>query len=122
MSVKPGVGGHLLGPGCYANLGCHESKIKLYLMSRDPGIDGKGKRTFFESFGFSRHRPDELIAALLLHGGTALIDDAYVDHWGEHWECTGPFRCPDGRTPKVRTVWIKRPGENHPNFVTAVPD
>ncbi|QRE75338.1 DUF6883 domain-containing protein [Methylobacterium aquaticum] len=116
MSIKPGVGGYLLG------LRCDKSKIKLYLMSSDPGIDGKGKRAFFESFGFSRNKPDELMGALLLHGSRTPIDDAYVDRWGEHWECTGPLLCPDGRLPTVRTVWIRRPGENDPTLVTAVPD
>jgi len=33
----------------------------------------------------------------------------------------GPLRCPDGRSPLVRTVWFAEQDDEIPRLVTAIP-
>ncbi len=97
-------------------------KVTHYLMSDLPNVDGKGKRAFFEAFGFSRNKPLDLVRALESHGRSHPIVDHYEDEWGERWEVLGRFPCPDGRLPVVRTAWIRRSGDAMPMLVTVMPD
>ncbi|WP_162561330.1 DUF6883 domain-containing protein [Methylobacterium terrae] len=113
----------LLAVGDYLpDVHCPLVKVTGYLLSPDPRVDGQGKRAFFEAFGFKREHPGALISALEIHGVENPVVRCRKDEWGFYWECSGPLKCPNGREPTVKTVWILRPGQEIPSLVTAVPD
>jgi hypothetical protein len=97
-------------------------KVTHYLMSDLSHVDGKGKRAFFEAFGFSRNKPLDLARALESHGRCHPIVEHYEDEWGERWEVLGELLCPDGRLPIIRTAWIRRSGDAVPMLITVLPD
>lgn len=97
-----------------------KEKITRYLLDLEHPQGGP-KARFFLAFGFSIDRPDEMIAALAGH----FLDDAPSRRLEEPGKLPklvfeGTIRAPDGRSPRVRTVWwIEDEREAH--FVTAVP-
>ena len=96
-------------------------KITHYLLS-GTSTKGAAKAAFFEQFGFRRNQPGVLERALRTHVETQDIDRKFTSPWGVKYEISGPMPAPDGRVPKVRTVWIIDTGATVPRFVTAVPD
>jgi hypothetical protein len=41
--------------------------------------------------------------------------------YGLRYTVDGPMRAPDGRAPRVRTVWIVEPGDISARLITAHP-
>ena len=41
--------------------------------------------------------------------------------FGTKYQIDGPLRCPDGRLPAIRSVWIVDVGTNYPRLITAHP-
>ncbi len=82
--------------------------------------DGGPKARFFLRFGFSPDRPDILAAALVGHAAGL---EATISQRPNalNYVVTGPISTPDGRAPRIRTVWQVRDGESTPRFVTAFP-
>ncbi len=109
MPTIPGIAGAVVPP----------EKLSGYLLDiHHP--EGGAKARFFLRFGFSPDDPETLAAALVAHaeGLEATVSqrpNALV------YVVTGPISTPDGRTPRVRTVWQVRDGESVPRFVTAFP-
>ncbi len=94
-------------------------KVTHYLL--DVGhIVGGPKARFLMRFGFTPQRPQVLIDALMAHGQTLEATPLPGTATGVKYVLIGPLSSPDGRNPKVRTVWIVRHGETVPRFVTAV--
>jgi hypothetical protein len=83
--------------------------------------DGSPKAKFFESFGFSRARPDELRAALIAHAAQYDVVSSRQTEFGEIFEIVGRLNSPDGRNPFVKAVWMIDLGTRTPRLVTAVP-
>jgi hypothetical protein len=97
-----------------------QRKILEYLLNFDH-VDGAAKAGFFTRFGYSRENWSALADALRRH---ALLQPVVSRRHGEHgelFEITGPISTPDGRNPRITSVWIVLGGEFDPRFVTAVP-
>ncbi len=94
-------------------------KLSGYLLNAAHRV-GAPKLRFLESFGFSRDRPDEVLAALLAHGGA---NPATVKStpFGLRYEVDGPLQTPSGLAPAVRTVWQEHDDGARLRFVTMVP-
>ena len=96
-----------------------EGKVVGYLLSSHHP-DGRSEAAFFGSFGFSTARW-ELLAEALRDQGTngEVISLATSDH-GTRYSVDGVLETPDGRSPRLRTVWlIDERGE--PRLITAHP-
>lgn len=79
------------------------------------------KATFFMRFGFRAERWEELAEALRLVGiSNPLVNSEQSAH-GARYTVDGLLQAPDGRTPKVRTVWILAPRRRGPRLITAHP-
>lgn len=98
-----------------------DRKIVGYLLDAAHPVGGP-KAAFFASFGFSIDKPEVLAERLREH---VLQNDAVAlppTRHGTKYEVRGPLFCPDGRQPRVKSIWMIRTGETHPRLVTAVPD
>lgn len=111
----------MTGPdGIPSRYAVRTEKITRYLLSLEHPR-GAAKARFFLAFGFSADRPAEMIDALAGH----FIDEApsrliAVPGRAQRIVFEGAIRSPDGRDPRVRSVWwIDADGVAH--FVTAVP-
>ena len=97
-----------------------ERKIGEYLLSATHLV-GRHKLRYFESVGFSRHRPEELTAAV-----RALAVDGTVTHllqsrYGTRYIVDGVVVSPAGAIVSLRTVRIAPALGAVPRFVTAYP-
>jgi hypothetical protein len=99
----------------------HDRKITAYLLDETHKTGGP-KAAFFKAFGFSAAAPGVLAAALRTHAAVSDIVATVTTSRGIKYEISGPFPAPDGRVPRVKSVWIILKGETVPRFVTAVPD
>ena len=96
------------------------AKITDYRLSPDHPV-GRSKEAFFRSFGFARENWEVLRDALLEHAATHHHSSEEVTPHGVRYRVDGPLRSPDGRSPRVRSVWMVRAGQDHPELVTAYP-
>lgn len=82
---------------------------------------GGPKARFFLAFGFDRARPEVMAEALITHftdGDRMLRAQAAA---GTHRLIVeAPMRTPDGRNPRIRTVWQLQEGLAW-RLITAVP-
>jgi len=96
------------------------AKVTSYLLSNVHPI-GRSKARFFTRFGFRESAPEELVRALLEHIRTYDIADAEVSSYGTKYRVDGAVGSPDGRNPRMSSVWMVRNGEVAPRFITAFP-
>ncbi|WP_348273107.1 DUF6883 domain-containing protein [Methylobacterium sp. ap11] len=95
-------------------------KISHYLLNETHQAGGP-KARYFIRFGFSPADPNRLAFALLEHPTKGdLVRDETSSAGDRKLIFEGPIQSPDGRAPRVRTVWSVRP-DGHARFVTAVP-
>jgi len=97
-----------------------ESKIQDYLLSPTHPI-GHDKARFFSSFGFSSERWKELASALKAHAANQEVASQEVSEWGTNYSIIGELECPDGRQPRIRSVWFMEHGGTIPKLSTACP-
>lgn len=95
-------------------------KITEYLLNEAHRY-GASKARFFTSFGFRRNAWEVLAQALLEHGQRHEVNMATETGFGPRYEVDGELNAPDGRTPRVRTVWQFDRGEVAPRLITAYP-
>ena len=95
-------------------------KVTEYLLCASHP-DGKSKAEFFTRFGFRLERWAILSEALLLHGTTHDVVSDLTSEYGTRYVVDGPLETPDGRNPRVRTVWIIEKDTTVPRLVTAYP-
>ena len=97
------------------------SKIDGYLLHP---INGRGKAAFFEAYGFTLARWDELRSVLLEHAASGRVTDAVVSPYGTRYIVSGGLRTPDGRDPRpvVCSVWQADHGDAGVRLITAYPD
>ena len=95
-------------------------KITDYLLSgRHP--DGRSKAAFFSGFGFRTTHWRTFAEALRAHGEDGTVTALTQTPYGVRYNVDGVIQTPDGRNPRVRTVWIVASGEDKPRLVTAHP-
>ena len=106
-------------PGC-AEARVDRHKITEYLLSLShPG--GRTKAEFFMRFGFRAERWEQLAEALRAAGTSNPVVAIMESPHGVRYTVDGSMHAPDGRTPRVRTVWIIEPGSPGPRLITAHP-
>ena len=95
-------------------------KITEYLLST-ANPSGRSKAFFFLRFGFSADSWDVFAEALKLQGSThEVVRTVETVHGTRHY-VDGIIETPDGRNPRVRTVWQVDPGSDSPRLITAHP-
>jgi hypothetical protein len=95
-------------------------KITSYLLN-DAHPEGRGKAAFFHRVGFRPEEPHVLQSALLRLAVNAEMIELQTA-FGLKYVGSGELSCPDGRRPRVVTVWMLRAGLPPPHFVTAFPE
>jgi hypothetical protein len=63
----------------------------------------------------------QLADALRRHGRTHEIKRTRETGFGPRYEVEGELIAPDGRSPRVRSVWQQDQGEVAPRLITAYP-
>lgn len=96
------------------------AKIVDYLLSLSHP-DGRGKATFFLSYGFNVEQWSLLADALRLHAAENEVDKIEATPFGTRYVVEGELHMADGRRPMVRSVWFIEQNEADPRFVTAYP-
>lgn len=97
-----------------------QHKITDYLLS-PTHPDGRTKAQFFMRFGFRPEAWQQLADALQEVGVSNPVIAVAESPHGARYTVDGLFQAPDGRTPRVRTVWIVEPGSSGPRLITAYP-
>lgn len=97
-----------------------KEKVADYLLN-PAHPDNGGKAEFFHLRGFRREEWEVLARAFRdLATGTEVTERLESFH-GVKYVLEGVVRTPDGRNPRVRTVWVVDEGRNCPRLVTAYP-
>ncbi len=97
-----------------------EAKIVKYLLNVSH-VRGKDKATFFLSFGFSTDQWWVFAEALLEHAGQHEVAKTLETPEGTHYSIDGELRTPDGRNPRIRSIWVIDTNGQTPRLVTAHP-
>jgi hypothetical protein len=95
-------------------------KIVGYLLNATHRF-GASKARFFARFGFSIDEWQTLAVALLRHGQNNGVVRVQQTGFGPRFEVDGPLEAPDGRRPRIRTVWQFDVGSAAPRLITARP-
>jgi len=95
-------------------------KITAYLLNAAHRY-GECKARFFEEFGFRAGEWMMLAEALREHGRRNEVAREKETPFGPRYEVEGPLPAPDGRAPRIRTVWQVDEGEIAPRLITAYP-
>ncbi len=82
---------------------------------------GAAKERFFTAFGFRVDSWQILADTLREHGRTREIVRAYETGFGPRFIVEGELNAPDGRRPRVRSVWQFDEGTIAPRLITAYP-
>jgi hypothetical protein len=97
-----------------------QDKITDYLLNpKHP--HGASKARFFAQFGFHAAAWEGLAAALLTHGQMLGVARVTQTPFGPRYDVEGALAAPDGRAPRIRTVWQWDQGEIAPRLITAYP-
>lgn len=97
-----------------------ERKVLGYLLATDHP-EGASKAVFFQAHGFRLGDWQRLAEALRDHARRNSVSEVSRSLYGTKHAVDGPLRCPDGRTPRVRAIWIVDAGAEFPRLVTAYP-
>jgi hypothetical protein len=82
---------------------------------------GASKARFFGEFGFRMEDWETLAQALREHGRQYEIAGTIETGFGPRYEIEGEIQVPDGRRPRIRTVWQLDRGQIAPRLITAYP-
>ena len=95
-------------------------KITGYLLS-DTHPDGSSKAAFFKRFGFRTEEWEILAGALRKHGVNHAVVKTVESAHGVRYTVEGAIETPDGRNPRIRTVWVVEKDSARPRLITAYP-
>lgn len=96
------------------------AKITRYLLVPEHP-QNPGKAHFFLAFGFRRDTPEAMIAALIAHADEHAVTSVENRSDATVYTIEGELAAPDGRRPRVRTVWHVTVGTDVARFITAIP-
>lgn len=82
---------------------------------------GASKARFFLAFGFEIADWTVFAEALRRHGQHHEVSRMRQTGWGPRYEIDGELNTPDGREPRIRTVWQFDKGQIAPRLITAYP-
>ena len=97
-----------------------KEKITEYLLNPAHRY-GASKARFFGAFGFCREQWELLARALREHAQMHEVNEVRETGFGPRYEVDGPLWSPDGRCPRVRSVWQLDHGMVAPRLITAYP-
>ena len=97
-----------------------QEKICGYLLNPTHRY-GASKARFLTEFGFRVERWEELADALRTHGQAHEVVRTRETLFGPRYEVEGKLSAPDGRHPRVCTVWQLDEGQIAPRLITAYP-
>jgi filamentous hemagglutinin len=106
-------------PGAEALI-VEREKITDYLLNPAHRY-GESKARFFAAFGFRIEEWETLAHALREHGRSHEVTNVKETGFGPRYEVEGELIVPDGRRPRVRTVWQLDGGEVAPRLITTYP-
>ena len=95
-------------------------KITEYLLNTEHRY-GASKARFFSRFGFSLATWETLAQALSEHGRQHEVSKITETIFGPRYEVEGELKTPDGRKPRVRSVWQFDHGKVAPRLITVYP-
>ena len=95
-------------------------KIAGYLLNPSHRY-GESKARFFTGFGFYVEGWETMAVALREHGQRHEVARVKETPFGPRYEVEGELLAPDGRRPRIRTVWQVDDGEIAPRLITAYP-
>jgi len=95
-------------------------KIRDYLLC-DTHPDGRCKAAFFLRFGFHLEVLKKMVEALRRHAIENPVISRVDSLYGVRYTVEGPLESPDGRNPRVITVWIIERDKKVPRLITAYP-
>ena len=95
-------------------------KIAEYLLSPSHA-DGSSKARFFSRFGFAVAQWTILAEALKKHGRAHSVVSSVESKHGTRYTVDGLLHTPDGRAPRIRTVWMLSKNSKSPRLITAYP-
>jgi len=82
---------------------------------------GSSKTRFFAQFGFRAEQWQVLAEALIKHGRRYGVHRTKQTPFGPRYEIEGELEAPDGRRPRVCSVWQMDHGQIAPRLITAYP-
>ena len=97
----------------------HEKIVDYLLSPTHP--DGQAKAEFFRRFGFRREQWEVFAKALCAHGVSHPITKTVESPHGTRYSVDGEIESPDGRNPRVRSVWMQETDSHSPRLITAHP-
>jgi hypothetical protein len=97
-----------------------QAKIVDYLLNPAHRY-GASKARFFPRFGFRVEEWQLLALALRDHGRQNEVSKTRETGFGPRYEVEGELAAPDGRRPRIRTVWQVDTGQIVPRLITAYP-
>lgn len=97
-----------------------QEKIVGYLLNPTHRY-GASKARFFTGFGCRIEAWEVFAHALRAHGQRHEVKKTKETGFGPRYEVEGELDAPDGRQPRVRTVWQVDLGEIAPRLLTAYP-
>ena len=97
-----------------------ESKVVDYLLDTTHP-EGRDKANFFLRFGFSPDRWEEFAYALRLLATSHEVTNTIASQTGLRYQVDGTLKSPDGRNPRIRTIWQINTGSSIPRLITAYP-
>ena len=97
-----------------------QEKIADYLLNPIHRY-GASKARFFGDFGFRKEDWETMAEALREHGRENEIVRTRETGFGPRYEVEGEIRAPNGRRPRIRTIWQLDRGQIAPRLITAYP-
>lgn len=82
---------------------------------------GTSKARFFVAFGFAPGEWEALASALRTHGQAYEVARWRETDFGPRYDVEGEIAAPDGRRPRVCTIWQVDKGQIAPRLITAYP-
>ena len=95
-------------------------KLRDYLLSTTYP-SGRSKAAFFARFGFTEVVWESFAGALWQHAQDNEVTVTEETPFGISYAVDGPLTAPDGRTPRIRSVWFIETDDIIPRLVTADP-
>ena len=95
-----------------------KTKLTEYLLS---STNEEGKAGFFTRFGFSVAKWEMLAEAMRHHAENHEVTQVIQNMHGTKFLIEGVLTTPDGRNPRVRSVWLVETGKQVARLITAYP-
>lgn len=94
-------------------------KVVEYLLNAGHRY-GASKARFFLAFGFEIDDWTVFAEALQRHGQRHEVTLVRQTGWGPRYEIDGELNTPNGREPRIRTVWQFGEGQIAPRLITPI--